>query len=189
MGPPGAGKGTQAESSPNGSASRRSPPATSSGPTSRRAPSSASQAKRYMDAGDYVPDEVTNAMVRNRIDEPDARRGLPARRLPAHARPGRRARRDDRGTPATRSTPSWCSPSTRDELVAAPHGPGPERGTCRRHRGRDPAPPGGLRRADRAADRGLPRARPAPRGRRPAARSRRSPARPGRPRRHGVQQS
>ena len=25
-----------------------------------------------MDAGDYVPDEVTNKMVRNRIDEPDA---------------------------------------------------------------------------------------------------------------------
>ena len=25
-----------------------------------------------MDAGEYVPDEVTNLMVRNRIDEPDA---------------------------------------------------------------------------------------------------------------------
>ena len=30
------------------------------------------KAKEYMDAGEYVPDEVTNLMVRNRIDEPDA---------------------------------------------------------------------------------------------------------------------
>ena len=41
-----------------------------------------------MDAGEYVPDEVTNLMVRNRIDEADAA-GLPARRLPAHPGAGR----------------------------------------------------------------------------------------------------
>ena len=29
-----------------------------------------------MDAGEYVPDEVTNRMVRNRIDEPDAAPGF-----------------------------------------------------------------------------------------------------------------
>ena len=29
-----------------------------------------------MDAGEYVPDEVTNAMVRDRIDEPDAEPGF-----------------------------------------------------------------------------------------------------------------
>ena len=29
-----------------------------------------------MDAGEYVPDEVTNVMVRNRIDEADAERGF-----------------------------------------------------------------------------------------------------------------
>jgi adenylate kinase len=29
-----------------------------------------------MDAGDYVPDEVTNAMVRSRIAEPDAAKGF-----------------------------------------------------------------------------------------------------------------
>ena len=34
------------------------------------------EAKRYMDAGEYVPDEVTNLMVRNRIDEPDAVAGF-----------------------------------------------------------------------------------------------------------------
>ena len=29
-----------------------------------------------MDAGDYVPDEVTNLMVRDRIDEADAKPGF-----------------------------------------------------------------------------------------------------------------
>ena len=41
-----------------------------------------------------------------------------------------------------------------------------DRRSLRRHRGRHPAPPGGLRRADRAADRRLPGPRPADRGRR-----------------------
>ena len=41
-----------------------------------------------------------------------------------------------------------------------------DRGPRRRHRGRHPAPPGGLHRADRAADRGLPRPRDPGRGRR-----------------------
>ena len=34
------------------------------------------QAKQYMDAGEYVPDEVTNDMVRARLREPDARDGF-----------------------------------------------------------------------------------------------------------------
>ncbi|HEY0643051.1 MAG TPA: adenylate kinase, partial [Nocardioides sp.] len=34
------------------------------------------EAKRYMDAGEYVPDEVTNLLVRNRIDEDDAAPGF-----------------------------------------------------------------------------------------------------------------
>ena len=33
-------------------------------------------AKKYMDAGDLVPDEVTNAMVRDRLAEPDAAAGF-----------------------------------------------------------------------------------------------------------------
>ena len=33
-------------------------------------------AQRYMNAGEYVPDEVTNSMVRNRIAEPDAAPGF-----------------------------------------------------------------------------------------------------------------
>ena len=34
------------------------------------------EAKRYMDAGDLVPDDVTNRMVRARLAEPDAAKGF-----------------------------------------------------------------------------------------------------------------
>ena len=48
-------------SSPRTSRSRRSPPATSSGPTSAQGTELGREAKKYMDAGDLVPDEVTIA--------------------------------------------------------------------------------------------------------------------------------
>ncbi len=76
MGPPGAGKGTQAKVI----AERLSIPAISTGDIFRRNVSQETElgvaAKRYMDAGDYVPDEITNAMVRDRINEPDAADGF-----------------------------------------------------------------------------------------------------------------
>jgi adenylate kinase len=76
MGPPGAGKGTQAQVV----AERYSIPAISTGDIFRKNVSEGTelgvQAQRYMDAGEYVPDELTNLMVRNRIDEPDADRGF-----------------------------------------------------------------------------------------------------------------
>ena len=76
MGPPGAGKGTQAKVI----AERLSIPAVSTGDIFRQNVSQETElgleAKRYMDAGDYVPDEVTNAMVRTRIAEPDAADGF-----------------------------------------------------------------------------------------------------------------
>jgi len=76
MGPPGAGKGTQAQVV----AERYSIPAISTGDIFRKNVSEGTelgvQAQRYMDAGEYVPDELTNLMVRNRIDEPDAVRGF-----------------------------------------------------------------------------------------------------------------
>ena len=108
------------------------------------------EAKRYMDAGEYVPDEVTNAMVRDRIDEPDAEPGFLLDGYPRTAGAGRGARRHDRRAPATRSTPSVVLTVDEDELVAAAAPARPGRGPRRRHRGRHPAPPGGLRRADRA---------------------------------------
>lgn len=76
MGPPGAGKGTQAKFI----ADRFGIPAISTGDIFRANVSEGTplgvEAKRYMDAGEYVPDEVTNRMVRNRIDEPDAEPGF-----------------------------------------------------------------------------------------------------------------
>lgn len=76
MGPPGAGKGTQAKFI----AEHFKIPAISTGDIFRANVSEGTplgiEAKRFMDAGEYVPDEVTNLMVRNRIDEPDAVNGF-----------------------------------------------------------------------------------------------------------------
>jgi adenylate kinase len=76
MGPPGAGKGTQARFV----AEHFGIPAISTGDIFRANVSQGTplgvEAKRFMDAGEYVPDEVTNLMVRNRIDEQDAEKGF-----------------------------------------------------------------------------------------------------------------
>jgi adenylate kinase len=76
MGPPGAGKGTQAKFI----AEHFKIPAISTGDIFRANVSNGTrlgvEAKRFMDAGEYVPDEVTNLMVRDRIDEPDAVSGF-----------------------------------------------------------------------------------------------------------------
>jgi adenylate kinase len=76
MGPPGAGKGTQAKFI----AEHFGVPAISTGDIFRANVSQGTplgvEAKKYMDAGEYVPDEVTNLMVRNRIDEADAAPGF-----------------------------------------------------------------------------------------------------------------
>jgi adenylate kinase len=76
MGPPGAGKGTQAKYV----ADHFKIPAISTGDIFRANVSQntplGQEAKRYMDSGEYVPDELTNKMVRNRIDEPDAEPGF-----------------------------------------------------------------------------------------------------------------
>lgn len=76
MGPPGAGKGTQAKAV----ADRLGIPAISTGDIFRANVAEGTplgvEAKRFMDAGEYVPDEVTNAMVRDRLAEDDARSGF-----------------------------------------------------------------------------------------------------------------
>jgi adenylate kinase len=76
MGPPGAGKGTQAQVV----ADHFAVPAISTGDIFRanvsRGTELGVEAQRFMDAGEYVPDEITNRMVRNRIDEADAERGF-----------------------------------------------------------------------------------------------------------------
>ena len=72
MGPPGAGKGTQAEAL----AERIGAAHISTGDIFRANVKDQTElgrtAQRYMDAGEYVPDEVTNGMVEERISRADA---------------------------------------------------------------------------------------------------------------------
>ena len=78
VGPPGAGKGTQAVRL----AERLDVPHISSGDLFRAnlQPGAETalglEAKRYIDAGDLVPDSVTIAMVRDRLAEDDAGKGF-----------------------------------------------------------------------------------------------------------------
>ncbi|GIH89398.1 adenylate kinase [Planobispora siamensis] len=76
VGPPGAGKGTQAQFI----ASNLSIPKISTGDIFRANVSGGTElgklAKEYMDRGDLVPDEVTIAMVRDRLSEDDAQDGF-----------------------------------------------------------------------------------------------------------------
>lgn len=76
MGPPGAGKGTQAEIL----AATVDVPHISTGEIFRANVAAATdlgrEARKYMEAGDYVPDEVTNAMVAGRLAQDDAASGF-----------------------------------------------------------------------------------------------------------------
>jgi adenylate kinase len=76
VGPPGAGKGTQAEFI----AAHLAVPKISTGDIFRANVSQGTplgvEARRYMDAGKLVPDEVTINMVRERLAEPDAGEGF-----------------------------------------------------------------------------------------------------------------
>jgi adenylate kinase len=76
VGPPGAGKGTQAEII----AERLGVPKISTGDIFRANVSGGTplglKAKEYMDAGNLVPDEVTNEMVADRLAQDDAKGGF-----------------------------------------------------------------------------------------------------------------
>ena len=76
IGPPGAGKGTQAAKL----ADAFQIPAISTGDIFRENVKSETelgkQAKAFMDRGEYVPDSLTNALVRDRLDWNDAQSGF-----------------------------------------------------------------------------------------------------------------
>ncbi|MGW7681992.1 adenylate kinase [Kribbella sp. NPDC054772] len=76
MGPPGAGKGTHA----GHLAGHLGVPVVSTGDLFRRNIAERTElgrtAQGYLDAGEYVPDEVTNGMVRDRLAGADARPGF-----------------------------------------------------------------------------------------------------------------
>ena len=76
MGPPGSGKGTQAERI----SARLGVVAISTGDIFRANVKGGTplgvEARKYMDNGDFVPDSVTNEMVRNRLSQDDAKEGF-----------------------------------------------------------------------------------------------------------------
>lgn len=76
MGPPGSGKGTQGEVV----SKRLGVPHVSTGELFRAHLDEGSPlgitAGMFMDSGSYVPDRITNAMVRERLDHPDAQAGF-----------------------------------------------------------------------------------------------------------------
>ena len=93
LGPPGAGKGTQAEPARPGA---RHGPALDRRHAARRrsrpAPRSAVEAKAVMEAGELVSDEIVTGILGERLDQPDADQRRHLRRLSAHRGPGRGAR-------------------------------------------------------------------------------------------------
>ena len=76
LGPPGAGKGTQAQKL----SEKLGIPQISTGDLFRKNISEGTalgvEAKRYLDAGDLVPSSLTNALVEDRIEQPDAADGF-----------------------------------------------------------------------------------------------------------------
>jgi adenylate kinase len=76
VGPPGAGKGTQAQFI----SAHLGVPKISTGDIFRANVSQGTElgqeAKKFMDAGDLVPDEITIGMVRDRLAEDDAKQGF-----------------------------------------------------------------------------------------------------------------
>jgi adenylate kinase len=76
LGPPGSGKGTQAEKL----AEELGIPQISTGELFRRNIDNSTklglEAKRYLDAGDLVPSDLTNQLVDDRLDSPDAANGF-----------------------------------------------------------------------------------------------------------------
>jgi adenylate kinase len=76
LGPPGAGKGTQSERL----SEKLGVPQISTGDLFRSNIGEGTklglEAKRYLDAGDLVPSELTNQLVDDRLDQPDAANGF-----------------------------------------------------------------------------------------------------------------
>ena len=95
LGPPGSGKGTQGERLQEDFHL----PYYATGDILRAAVRDETElgkeAKEYMDRGDLVPDEVIIGVIAERIAGSEAAGRVHPRRLPAHRRPGRGARRED----------------------------------------------------------------------------------------------
>ena len=91
LGPPGAGKGTQAragrEARHSAAFDRRHAARRGRGRHADRL-----KAKAIMDRGELVSDDIVVGIIADRIDQPDAKRGFILDGFPAHRRAGRGAR-------------------------------------------------------------------------------------------------
>ena len=89
LGPPGAGKGTQAEAI----TTKLSLPHISSGDIFRENLKKQTElgklAAGYMNRGELVPDDVTIKMIQERLSRPDCKGGRPSGWVSSHACPGR----------------------------------------------------------------------------------------------------
>ena len=146
LGPPGAGKGTQALKL----AEKLGIPQISTGDLFRsnitRGTELGLEAKRYLDAGDLVPSDLTNALVDKRLDEADAADGFI---LDGYPRSVEQAEALTRML-AARNTKLDAVLEFRvceEELLSAPQGPRPRR----RHRRGHPQPDEGVPRRDGSA--------------------------------------
>ena len=97
LGPPGAGKGTQASRI----VAEYGIPHISTGDILRGAVKNGTamglEAKKYMDAGDLVPDSVVIGIVKDRLQEPDTAKGFLMDGVPAHYPAGRSLGQGSRG--------------------------------------------------------------------------------------------
>ena len=146
LGPPGAGKGTQAEKL----AEKLGIPQISTGELFRHNIGDGTklglEAKRYLDAGDLVPSELTNQLVDDRLNEADAANGFILDGYPRSVEQAKALHEmlERRGTDIDAVVEFRVS---EDELFAAAQRARPRR----RHRRRHPQPDEGLPRRDRAA--------------------------------------
>ena len=155
LGPQGAGKGTQAKRI----ATDYAIPHISTGDMFRAAIAAQTELGQKVEpilaSGALVPDDVTIAIIRERLGEEDAEARLRARRLPAQRGAGRRARRDARrDRAAARRGPLLRPPGRRRDGADAQARGG--RGPPRRHARGDRQAPRDLPRRDRADRRALP---------------------------------
>ena len=92
LGPPGAGKGTQAKRLEQTHGLVQLVDRRHAARGDRVRQRARPRVKAIMDAGQLVPDDIIIEMIAERIDQPDAAERLHPRRLPAHRAAGRGAR-------------------------------------------------------------------------------------------------
>ena len=139
IGPPGSGKGTQAERI----SERLGVIAISTGDIFRANVKGETplgiEAKKYMDAGDFVPDSVTNKMVRDRLGEDDVETASSGRLPRTTAQVDYLDEILAEGRPEARRRPA--ADGRRRGTGPPPAGPRQGNRTHRRQRSRHPSPP------------------------------------------------